>query len=52
MPEQVRIGWRPYVDSGLDVSATAFSNALIVFLSNLVLVETCIQLTIQMGIVI
>ena len=27
MPEQVRIGWRPYVDSGLDVSATAFSNA-------------------------
>jgi len=24
---QVRVGWRPYVDSGLDVSATAFSNA-------------------------
>lgn len=26
MPEQVRIGWRPYVDSGLDTSATAFFN--------------------------
>jgi len=21
---QVRVGWRPYVDSGLDTSATAF----------------------------
>jgi hypothetical protein len=27
MPQQVKVGWRPYVDSGLDVSATAFSNA-------------------------
>jgi len=24
---QVKVGWKPYVDSGLDVSATAFSNA-------------------------
>lgn len=27
MPVQIKVGWRPYVDLGLDASATAFINA-------------------------